>query len=185
MLSRLPKGRGRRMKMVMILPKIIPILGAAALTPNVAAADSRSDWTGYDWQIVKRSECQDLGASSPCHFFHGKWDWKRNQWVDLVLANGSGALQVETILTNYDRADDDYVCVVVLFQDQTKANVVAFHFNEHSDHQTASTAVKSLPLSAGRAADIIQLAVGTKQCREGADQDKDTYARVLKSLDAR
>lgn len=166
----------------MILSKFIPVLTALTLTPGAAAADSRADWEGYDWQILKRAECRDLGQSAPCQIFHGKWDWKRNQWVDLILTQDHDALQLETVLTNYDRKDDDYVCVVVLFQDSGLANVAAFHFNEHSTHQTASTAVKSFPIGRGRVADIAQIAVGTKQCREGAGQDKDTLARVLRSI---
>ncbi|MDV3250835.1 hypothetical protein DevBK_05760 [Devosia sp. BK] len=168
----------------MFLSKFVPILAAMTLTPGAVANDSRSDWTGYDWRMVKLAECQDLGSSAPCHIFHGKWDWKRNQWVDLILAHGSGALQVEVILTNYDLKDDDYVCVVVLFQNQAKANVAAIHFNEHSDHQTASTAAKSFPISESRAADIAQIAVGTKQCRDGKDQDKSTYAQVFRAITA-
>jgi len=149
---------------------------------STAHADSRSDWKGYDWRAVKRSECQALGTAGSCQFFHGKWDWKRNQWVDLVLNYTGSALEVVNILTNYDRADDDYVCTVVLFQDAEKQNVAAFHFNEHSDHQTAANFTKRFEIARSALDAVTQISVGTKQCREGGNQDKGTYARVLDAM---
>ena len=162
------------------LAALLPLLVAAP-----AHADSRADWKGYDWRAVKLSECPNFGAASPCHFFHGKWDWKRNQWVDLVMSVSGTTLQIEQILTNYDRADDDYVCTVVLLQDSEGDNVVPFHFNEHSDHQTASTSTRRFSVTPSILAAVAEISVGTKQCREGASQDKANFARVVDALQAR
>jgi hypothetical protein len=161
--------------------------GAAMLLGGspAEAADSREDWQGYDWRTVERATCPELGADAPCQLFHGKWDWKRNQWVDLVLGYSNGALELTSILTNYDRRDDDNVCTVVLFQDSAGANVAAFHFNEHSDPQTARNDSKRFPIPRDELAPVSQIRVGTKQCREGPQQDKATYTRVLDAMKPR
>lgn len=165
----------------------LPSLAAALIlfVAGPAQADSRTDWKGYDWRPVKLTECSDFGATTPCHFYHGKWDWKRNQWVDLVMSVSGTTLQIEQILTNYDRADDDYVCTVVLLQDSNGDNVVPFHFNEHSDHQSASTSTRRFSVTTSILAAVSQISVGTKQCREGASQDEANFARVVDALQAR
>lgn len=166
-----------------VLPS--PAAALILLLAGPAVADSRTDWTGYDWRPIKLSECSDFGAATACHFFHGKWDWKRNQWVDLVMSVSGATLEIEQILTNYDRADDDYVCTVVLLQDADGNNVVPFHFNEHSDHQTASTSIRRFSVTSSILAAVSQISVGTKQCRDGASQDKANFARVVNALQAR
>lgn len=148
-------------------------------------ADGRADWQGYFWRNVKLDVCPDFGSAAPCRFFHGKWDWKRNQWVDLFFTSNASTLQVEQVLTNYDRADDDYVCTVVILEDAAQRNLVVFHFNEHSTHQTASTASARFSIPLQDLSQVTSMSVGTKQCREGGSQDRDVFARVMSRLSTR
>ncbi|KKB78002.1 hypothetical protein VW35_12855 [Devosia soli] len=169
----------------MTQPRFLSLVFAAALLlggSGAALADGRGDWKGYDWQRVDLDTCPTLGAGNPCQIFHGKWDWKRNQWVDLMLTYTGSALELVNILTNYDRADDDYVCTVVLFVSSEGRNLAAFHFNEHSDHQTAANFTSRFPISRAALAQTTTVDVGTKQCREGGNQDKGTYARVVEAI---
>lgn len=148
-------------------------IALASLVSPVAAAD-HGQWRGYDWHKVNATEC--LLSSASCHLLHVKWDWKRNQWVDLSIATGGGGLQLGLILTNNDRKDDDYVCVVVTFD-----GVAVGFFNEHSGAQTVANFETDLELPPSSLSAVRKINVGTKQCREGGQQDRDLFAEQLSS----
>ena len=48
-----------------------------------AFADGRGDWDGYAWQKIDIADCTPSGALLECPLYHQKWDWKRDQWVDM------------------------------------------------------------------------------------------------------
>ena len=151
-------------------------------SPQGAFADGRGDWTGYAWQKIAIAECQPLGTTLQCPPYHEKWDWKRNQWVDIVvvLDLGSGVLQLTQRLTDRDPKDDDYVCVTALAVDATGTDLVAHHQNWHMSAGKVEEQSFSYPSSA--LDQVATIHIGSKQCREGAHQDDALYARVLAGI---
>jgi hypothetical protein len=157
------------------MKSLLPLL-ALLLIPAPALADGRQDWSGYDWKSQPFGKCIEIAANA-CLTHRAKWDWKRNQWVDLSYAlNGTG-IDIAVRLTNNDRKDDDHVCVTALFLDEAGNNVAAVHANLHSRPQSVLDHTDRL-----RNADYARIAsvhVGTKQCRLGATQDDAVYSAVL------
>ena len=147
-----------------------------------AFADGRGDWTGYAWQQIKIADCTSNGTTLQCPAYHQKWDWKRNQWVDIAIAldQDAGALLLTQRLTDNDPSDWDYVCVTALALDATGSNVVAHHQNWFM----ASGAVeeRSFRYASDRLDDVATIQIGSKQCRDGATQDDALYARVLAGI---
>ncbi len=146
-----------------------------------ALADGRADWSGYDWRGQPFGQCLEI-AGGACLTHHAKWDWKRNQWVDVRYTPTTKGLDLSITLTNNDRADDDHVCVTLLFLDAVGANAAVYHANLHSDPGTVIEHEASLPISADLMARIARVDVGTKQCRLGARQDDPIYAQVRARL---
>jgi opacity protein-like surface antigen len=150
------------------MKRLLACIALASLVFPAAAAD-HSQWRGYNWHNVNDEEC--LLSATSCQLLHAKWDWKRDQWVDLSLATVGGGLQLALTLTNNDRKDDDFVCVVVTFD-----GVAVGFFNEHSDPQTAANFESDLGLPPTSLSAVRKIEVGTKQCREGGEQDRDAFA---------
>ena len=146
--------------------------------PQGSFADGRGDWSGYAWQKIEVSACRANGTSLSCPLYHQKWDWKRNQWVDISveLDLAAGALRLTQRLTDRDAHDSDYVCVTALAVDAAGANVVAHHQNWHMG--PGATKEQSFSYRSGALGSVTTIHVGSKQCREGADQDDALYARV-------
>lgn len=142
-------------------------------------ADGRGDWTGYAWQQIKVASCVPLDGTLQCPPYHQKWDWKRNQWVDLVvvLDLAHGALRLTQRLTDKDVRDSDHVCVTALAVDASGANVIAHHQNWYMDPGAVEEETFSYPTSA--LDKVTTIYIGSKQCRDGAHQDDALYARVL------
>ena len=158
---------------------IAALLAAIATCPSFA--DGRTDWVGYDWRTASYGECLDTEAG--CHAFHSKWDWKRNQWVDIVyglLPNGELALDYG--FTNGDPNDSDFVCVTVLFLDGLGRNVAASHRNIEIGPRSSRTVQDLLPLTPTSATNIRTVEFGSKQCREGAGQDDHILEAVKAKL---
>lgn len=142
-----------------------------------ASADGRSDWRDYAWQKVDIAKClPDASGTLVCPAYHQKWDWKRNQWVDVAITIADDHLHLVQQLTNNDRHDQDYVCVTVLVLDATGHDLIAHHQNWQisAGQRLASTFDYPSP-ALGQAA---SLHIGSKQCRDGAGQDDATYAAV-------
>lgn len=151
----------------------------ASLSP--AFADGRADWSDYYWRVKPFGQC--LQASGDfCLTHRAKWDWKRDQWVDIRYRRSGNGLDLAVTLTNNDRLDDDHVCVTVLFADAAGANVAAYHANLHIGPRAIREDNARLPLSASAIARIARVDVGTKQCRLGPRQDEAVYDGVLASL---
>ncbi len=165
--------------MTPILLRALAILLTLA-TP--ALADGRDDWAGYAWKQIKLSQCASDANIVACPLYHQKWDWKRNQWVDIAISLdlARGELQLTQRLTDNDRADNDDVCVTVLAVDAGGNNLIAHHQNWHMRH--GDTTEKSFLYRSGRLADIAAIHIGSKQCRTGATQDDALYARVLAGI---
>ncbi|MGB3338582.1 MAG: hypothetical protein WBA73_15515 [Devosia sp.] len=147
-----------------------------------AFADGRSDWTGYAWQQIKIASCMASGAVLHCPAYHEKWDWKRNQWVDIAIALdlSSGDLHLTQRLTDRDRNDSDFVCVTALAMDAAGNNVIVHHQNWHMN--PGGTEEQSFSYSSGALDQIATIHIGSKQCRNGARQDDALYARVLAGI---
>ena len=155
----------------------------ALLATPPALADGRSDWRGYDWRSTEFGSCTDIDPAAGCHAHHAKWDWKRNQWVDVFYRGlDQSSLSVGLRLTNNDRKDDDYVCVTVLFLDANGRNLAAYHANIHIDPSSTESDETTMRLRPELIARIAKVDVGSKQCREGAGQDADVFARVRAAL---
>ncbi len=144
-------------------------------------ANGRADWSGYDWRGQAFGTCIDQ-AGQACLVHHAKWDWKRNQWVDIWYDASGNGLEIEVRFTNNDRKDDDHVCVTVLFLDADGGNVAAHHVNEWVKPRTIEQRSVNLPMSSAIVQRIARVEIGTKQCREGAHQDDAVYAAVRDRL---
>src|SRR4051812_38163022 len=111
------------------------LLTAALLLvlPANAFADGRTDWKDYAWQEIKLASCANDGTTVACPLYHQKWDWKRNQWIDITITLdlAQGVMNLTQRLTDNDRADDDHVCVTALGVDAAGNNVTAHHQNWH------------------------------------------------------
>lgn len=151
-------------------------------SPHDAFADGRADWTGYAWQTIEIADCQPQGGIVHCPLYHQKWDWKRNQWVDITveLDLGRGALRLSQRLTDNDSHDADHVCVTALAVDAGGATVVAHHQNWHIEAGQVEARSFSYPSDALER--VATIHIGSKQCRDGAHQDDALYARVLSGI---
>ena len=144
-----------------------------------AFADGRGDWSGYAWQQIKVADCLVAMAVLHCPPFHQKWDWKRNQWVDISieLDVARGELHLSQRLTDNDPHDDDYVCVTALAVDAAGADVIAHHQNWHMN--PGAVEEQSFRYASSALEKIATIHIGSKQCRQGAGQDDALYAQVL------
>ena len=154
--------------------------GIMAFAPQ-ASAEGRGDWQGYAWQKFDIAKClPDASGTLVCPAYHQKWDWKRNQWVDVAIAITGSHLHLVQQLTDNDPRDQDYVCVTALVLDGAGNDLIAHHQNWQisADQQLADAFEYSSP-ALGQATSIH---IGSKQCRDGAGQDDATYAAVLAGI---
>ena len=151
-------------------------------SPAGAFADGRGDWTGYAWQKIEIAKCATEGSTIACPLYHQKWDWKRNQWVDIAIGIDASAAELTLTqrLTDNDPGDSDYVCVTVLAVDAAGRDIVAHHQNWQIG--PGDVMEDSFRYEASALGQIATIFLGSKQCRDGAGQDDDTYARVLAGL---
>lgn len=147
-----------------------------------AFADGRGDWSGYAWQQIKVADCLVAMAVLHCPPFHQKWDWKRNQWVDISIEidPARGELRLTQRLTDTDPRDDDYVCVTALAVDADGDNIVAHHQNWHMT--PGAEEAKSFRYASGALDQVTTIHIGSKQCRQGPGQDDALYAQVLAGI---
>ena len=151
-------------------------------SPLPVYADGRADWLGYAWQQIKADTCLPAGTTLQCPPYHEKWDWKRNQWVDISIAldPATGTLRLTQRLTDNDSGDDDYVCVTAIAVDAVGHTLVAHHQNWHMD--PGGRVEQSFSYRSPRLGDIAAIHIGSKQCRRGAGQDDALYAHVLAGI---
>ncbi|MHA6690273.1 hypothetical protein [Devosia sp. A449] len=151
-------------------------------SPQGAFADGRGDWNGYAWQQIKVASCAAVGTTLACPPYHQKWDWKRDQWVDIAITLdlATGTLRLTQQLTDNDPRDDDHVCVTALAVDDGGRDVVAHHQNWHMKSGTTREAAFSY--ASDQLASVTAIHIGSKQCRDGANQDDALYARVLAGI---
>ena len=156
------------------------LLGIAVAHP--AMAEGRADWPGYSWQSFGLARCQANGAELACPPYHQKWDWKRNQWVDIAISIdlASGKLRLTQQLTNRDPHDDDDVCVTMLVLDPQGRTLLAHHQNWHAVHGRVMQ--DDFTLRSGALAAAASIHIGSRQCRQGPHQDDAVYQRVLAGL---
>ena len=145
-------------------------------------ADGRGDWSGYAWQKIEISKCAVMDKVLACPMFHQKWDWKRNQWVDIAVSLdlGSGQVSLSQRLTNNDPKDQDYVCVTAVVVDASGKDLVAHHQNwqiSAGEVLDKSFAYRSRALASAKT-----IHIGSKQCRDGGAEDDATYADVLAGI---
>lgn len=155
------------------------VLSLAA--PHALAA-GRGDWRGYAWQTIDLADCQPVETHLACPLYHQKWDWKRNQWVDIAVTIdlASGQLRLSQQLADRDSDDDDYVCVTALVVDAAGADMVVHHQNWRIEH--GEVVRKDFSYRSDRLADAARIHIGSKQCRQDARQDDDVYATVLAGI---
>ncbi|WP_375450554.1 hypothetical protein [uncultured Devosia sp.] len=156
--------------------------GVLSLVPD-ASAQGRADWQNYAWQKFSTSKClPNADGMLTCPPYHQKWDWKRNQWVNIAIAIDPArhSLTLVQRLTDRDSHDQDYVCVTALVLDAQGNDLVAHHQNwEISAGQVLTDTFAYVSPMLDRAASIH---IGSKQCRDGAGQDDAVYAAVLARL---
>ena len=147
-----------------------------------AFADGRGDWNGYAWQQIKVADCRATATVLTCPPYHEKWDWKRNQWVDITieLDLARGELRLTQRLTDADPRDDDYVCVTALAVDAGGDNVVVHHQNWHMN--PGAEEARSFLYTSAALDQVATIHIGSKQCRQGAGQDDALYAQVLAGI---
>ncbi|WEK05656.1 MAG: hypothetical protein P0Y65_05215 [Candidatus Devosia phytovorans] len=155
---------------------------AVLLLATPAYADGRADWTDYAWKQIVSDNCDSDGTTTVCPLYHQKWDWKRDQWVDIAISMdlGTGHLTLTQRLTNRSPTDDDHVCVTVIAVDSNGRNIIAHHQNWHSDPGQVSE--KTFSYSSPALARIAAFHIGSKQCRKGAGQDDALYESVLAGI---
>ncbi|SHE63274.1 hypothetical protein [Devosia limi] len=157
---------------------------AAILTlGSPASADGRADWDAYAWQEIRLAECTATESGIlACPPFREKWDWKRNQWIDIAITldPASGAIALTQRLTNSDPRDDDHVCVTALALSAAGNTLVAHHQNWHVD--AGEVVERTFAYTAPHLEQIVSIQIGSKQCRQGARQDDATYAGVLAGI---
>lgn len=157
---------------------------AAILTlGSPASADGRADWHAYAWQEIKVADCAPSSDGTlACPLFREKWDWKRDQWVDIAITldPATGAIALQQRLSNGDPRDDDYVCVTALALDDAGNTLVAHHQNWHI--HPGRVVERSYAYTTPQLQHIVSIQVGSKQCREGAHQDDAIYAGVLAGI---
>ena len=157
----------------------LTLVAACVGLAQPAQAEGRADWRGYSWQRFDITTCQSLKTDLVCPPYHQKWDWKRNQWVDLslVIDAAAGQVQLTQQLTNRDPHDDDDVCVTLLLLDAAGRTILAYHQNWHSLPDTVMQ--DDFTLRSGHLADAVSVHIGSRQCRQGSHQDDAVYAGVL------
>ncbi|WP_193335434.1 hypothetical protein [Devosia beringensis] len=162
-----------------ILPLLVTLGCLFLALAQPARADGRADWQGYSWQKFGIAKCLSTGAALICPAYHQKWDWKRNQWVDIAISidGATGRLDLSQQLTNRDPHDDDDVCVTMLILDQAGRTILAHHQNWHSRHRTVMQ--DNFVLRSPNLAAAASVHIGSKQCRQGSHQDDAVYAAVL------
>lgn len=149
---------------------------------SVASADGRADWNGYAWQRIDMADCLPVGSILHCPPYHEKWDWKRNQWVDIVLELdlAGGKLHLFQRLSTRDPRDVDWVCVTAVAVDASGSNVVVHHQNwlmGPGDVTQDQFSYRSPAVGT-----VAAIHVGSKQCRDGAHQDDALYEQVLAGI---
>ncbi len=153
-------------------------LNAFSLAIGLLASDptvNPGEWRDYVWTAQPIGTCLQDGR---CPVTRTRWDWKRDQRVEIRIAPGSKGITVTNRLINNDPSDDDDVCVTVLFRDKAGKSITVFHENRHAFPRT-DTATTSVVRKAALKS-ITSIAVGTKQCRRGAHEDDDVYRRAQK-----
>ena len=158
---------------------LVLVLILAGLSPSFA--DGRAAWSGYYWRSTPYDACIAQEPSG-CLTHRAKWDWKRDQWVELWYAPAPQGMTLSLRLTNNDRHDDDYVCVTALFVDAEGSSLAAYHVNLHIDPRTVEEDVRTIDLPVALLPRVARVDVGTKQCRQGAGQDDAIYKSVLSAL---
>jgi hypothetical protein len=151
-------------------------------SPQGAFADGRGNWQGYAWKTIEIADCRPVDTYLACPPYHQKWDWKRNQWVDISVSIdlATQKLYLSQQLTDKDSYDDDYVCVTALIVDTAGTDLVAHHQNWHMMH--GDVVRKDFAYTSARLADADKIYIGSKQCRDGAGQDDDVYTAVLAGI---
>ena len=149
-------------------------------SPQGAFADGRGDWTGYAWQKIEIAKCATEGSTIACPLYHQKWDWKRNQWVDIAITIRGNSLHLTQQLTDNDPRDQDYVCVTALVLDAAGNDLIAHHQNWQI--AAGEKLADAFDYSSSRLAEAKTIHIGSKQCRDGAGQDDATYAAVLAGI---
>ena len=145
-------------------------------------ADGRGDWDGYAWQKIAVSDCTGTATALTCPAYRQKWDWKRNQWVDVAITLDPmhGTVALSQRLTDNDPHDTDYVCVTALIVDANGADLVAHHQNWQIS--AGQVLEEQFTYTSAALSGAKTIHIGSKQCRDGAGQDDDTHARVLAGL---
>lgn len=157
-------------------------LGICALSVPVLGqpTDARDAWQGYAWKRIALTDCDRLNQKMVCPPFHEKWDWKRNQWVDITLALRGAQVDLSQRLTNNDPRDDDFVCVTAIVMDYRGRALAIHHQNWHSDPGEVREERFSYPMT--RDVEPAALLIGSRQCRKGPQEDDDVYAKALSAI---
>lgn len=169
-----------------ILRALTEAATALLLLTTPAIADGRVDWQDYAWQTIAYTDCPGsvTDADGLCPAYHQKWDWKRNQWVDIAFRfnPANGKLVLSQRLTNNDRTDDDHVCVTALFVDAQGHDLYAYHQNWHSLPHDVMQQTFRATLPRAIFATAAKVIIGSKQCRKGEAQDDDVFAAVKAAI---
>ncbi len=162
-----------------------PILAALAIMATlfgsaVTHAGGKSDWDGYGWKGLDITKCVAQGQTLDCPTMVQKWDWKRDQWVNVTVSVSGQAVSLTQRLINNDRRDRDDVCVTVLFLDQAGETIFVHHQNW--DSHAASTMERQFSYKVSNWPKVTSIQLGSKQCRQGPHQDDAIFEQVSSGL---
>jgi hypothetical protein len=148
----------------------------------VADADG---WKDYVWRVRPAGICLSIDSGF-CKVVQDKWDWKRSQFYEFSYRTNEAdkTVTARVTLRNDDPKDDDHVCIVASFQDETGEEIGIFYANWRSLPGRSYT--RDVPLHlAGLETDIATIAIGSKQCDPKAGTDAKNFMRVRTKLGQR
>ncbi len=164
----------------MILRRLIILLATFSALSAPVHADGRSDWDGYAWQKIAASDCIKADDGRACPLYHERWDWKRNQWVSILVVLGKDAVRLTQRLEDNDWYDDDDVCVTAVVVDAEGRNLAVHHTNWYMTNGQTREEVFEYP--AARLDSAATIHIGSKQCRKGPHEDDEVFAEVTQRL---
>lgn len=169
---------GKRALVSSLLKSLSLVINLAHNDPSLV--EKLGDWKDYAWVAIANRACV---VAEPCSAPRQRWDWHRDQFVDFTWAYDEKprTVLITLTLTDRDPSDADFVCVTAVFLDIAQTPVLSFHQNWQIGPGQALSRRYALP-AGGKWPSIATVALGSKQCRDGAHQDDDVFIRTIAKL---
>lgn len=160
-------------------------LALGLLTSENAPALNADGWQNYVWRVRPANQCLSYQGSF-CTLVVDRWDWKRPQSYEFSFFADpqSNTVTSRVKLDNQDSTDTDQVCLVASFLDKSGTEIGILFVNWRSIGGRAySRDAPIKPLAP--VAEIVTVAVGTKQCEVKAVSDAENFYRIRYRLGQR